>query len=114
MKEYLEKGELLHYLMDRVEMAECVVNEDTLTKEEVNKHYAVIFDRKDLILIVEGMKPENPYARIIDRLEEFISYYRNWWGYDTSAYVRGQIFAYRDILDFIKNIDNERDPFEGE
>lgn len=110
MKEYLEKGELLRYLQDRVEMAECVVNEDTLTKEEVNKHYAVIFDRKDLIPIVEGMKPEDPYKKIVDRIEERISYfeerisyYQNWWGYGTSNFVNGQIFAYKDLLEFIKS-----------
>lgn len=102
MKEYLEKGELLHYLRDRVEMAECVVNEDTLTKEEVNKHYAIIFDRKDLIPIIEGMKSEDPYKKIIDRIEERISYYQNWWGYGTSNFVNGQIFAYKDLLEFMK------------
>lgn len=104
MKEYLEKGELLHYLRDRVEMAECVVNEDTLTKEEVNKHYAVIFDRKDLIPIIEGMKSEDPYKKIIDRIEELISYYQNRWGYGTSNFVNGQIFAYKDLLKFIKKL----------
>ena len=104
MKEYLEKGELLRYLRDRVEMAECIVNEDTLTKEEVNKHYAVIFDRKDLIPIIEGMKPEDPYAKIVDRIEELISYYKNWWGYGTSNFVNGQIFAYKDLLEFIKKL----------
>lgn len=103
MKEYLEKDELLRYLRDRVEMAECVVNEDTLTKEEVNKHYAVIFDRKDLIPIVEGMKPKDPYKEIIERIEELISYY-HWWGYETSKFVNGQIFAYKDLLDFIKKL----------
>lgn len=109
MKEYLEKSELLRYLRDRVEMAECVVNEDTLTKEEVNKHYAVIFDRKDLIPIVEGMKPEDPYKKIVDRIEELISYYQNWWGYETSRYVQGQIFAYKDLLEFIKKLSEEKE-----
>ena len=109
MKEYLEKGELLRYLRDRVEMAECVVNEDTLTKEEVNKHYAVIFDRKDLIPIVEGMKPEDPYKKIVDRIEASIVYYQNWWGFRTSNFVNGQIFAYEDILDFIKKLSEEKE-----
>lgn len=104
MKEYLEKGELLHYLRNRVEMAECVVNEDTLTKEEVNKHYAVISDRKDLIPIIEGMKSEDPYKKIIDRIEELISYYQNWWGYGTSNFVNHQILAYKDLLEFIKKL----------
>lgn len=114
MKEYLDKSTLLDYLRARVEMGEYVVNDDLLDEKTKDKNKAVVLDRKDLVSIVEGMSPEDPYKKIIDRLEELIFYYRNWWGYDTSTYARGQIFAYKDILDFIKNIDNERDPFEGE
>lgn len=114
MKEYLDRKSLLDYLRARVEIGECVVNDDLIDEKTRDKNAAVVFDRKNLVTIVESMETEDPYAKIIDRLEELIFYYRNWWGYDTSTYVRGQIFAYKDILDFIKNIDNERDPFEGE
>ena len=114
MKEYLDRKSLLDYLRARVEIGECVVNDDLIDEKTRDKNAAVVFDRKNLVTIVESMETEDPYAKIIDRLEELIFYYRNWWGYDTSTYVRGQIFAYKDILDFIKNIDNERDPFEGD
>lgn len=114
MKEYLDRKFLLDYLRARVEIGECVVNDDLIDEKTRDKNAAVVFDRKNLVTIVESMETEDPYANIIDRLEELIFYYRNWWGYDTSTYVRGQIFAYKDILNFIKNIDNERDPFEGE
>lgn len=114
MKEYLDRKSLLDYLRARVEIGECVINDDLIDEKTRDKNAAVVFDRKNLVTIVESMETEDPYAKIIDRLEELIFYYRNWWGYDTSTYVRGQIFAYKDILDFIKNIDNERDPFEGE
>lgn len=95
---------LLDYLKARVEIGECVVNDDLIDEKTRNKNAAVVFDRKNLVTIVESMEIEDPYAKIIDRLEEFISYYRNWWRYDTSTYVRGQIFAYKDILDFIKKL----------
>lgn len=114
MKEYLDRKSLLDYLRARVEIGECVVNDDLIDEKTRDKNAAVVFDRKNLVTIVESMETEDPYAKIIDRLEELIFYYRNWWGYDTSTYVLGQIFAYKDILNFIKNIDNERDPFEGE
>lgn len=104
MKEYLDRKSLLDYLKARVEIGECVVNDDLIDEKTRNKNAAVVFDRKNLVTIVESMEIEDPYAKIIDRLEEFISYYRNWWGYDTSTYVRGQIFAYKDILDFIKKL----------
>ena len=104
MKEYLDRKSLLDYLRARVEIGECVVNDDLIDEKTRDKNAAVVFDRKNLVTIVESMESEDPYAKIIDRLEEFISYYRNWWGYNTSPYVRGQIFAYKDILDFIKKL----------
>lgn len=104
MKEYLDKSTLLDYLRARVEIGEYVVNDDLLDEKTKDKNKAVVLDRKDLVSIVEVMSPEDPYTKIIDRLEEFIFYYRKWWGYDTSTYVRGQIFAYKDILDFIKKL----------
>lgn len=104
MKEYLDRKLLLDYLRARVEIGECVVNDDLIDEKTRDKNAAVVFDRKNLVTIVESMEVEDPYAKIIDRLEEFISYYRNWWGYNTSTYVRGQIFAYKDILDFIKKL----------
>lgn len=104
MKEYLDRKSLLDYLKARVEIGECVVNDDLIDEKTRNKNAAVVFDRKNLVTIVESMEVEDPYAKIIDRLEEFISYYRNRWGYDTSTYVCGQIFAYKDILDFIKKL----------
>ena len=104
MKEYLDRKSLLDYLMARVEIGECVVNDDLIDEKTRDKNAAVVFDRKNLVTIVESMETEDPYAKIIDRLEELIFYYRNWWGYDTSTYVRGQIFAYKDILDFIKKL----------
>ena len=104
MKEYLDRRTLLDYLNARVEIGECVVNDDLIDEKTRDKNAAVVFDRKNLVTIVESMETEDPYAKIIDRLEELIFYYRNWWGYDTSTYVRGQIFAYKDILDFIKKL----------
>ena len=104
MKEYLDRKSLLDYLKARVEIGECVVNDDLIDEKTRDKNAAVVFDRKNLVTIVESMETEDPYTKIIDRLEELISYYRNWWGYDTNAYVRGQIFAYKDILDFIKKL----------
>lgn len=104
MKEYLDRKSLLDYLRARVEIGECVVNDDLINEKTRDKNAAVVFDRKNLVTIVESMETEDPYAKIIDRLEELIFYYRNWWGYDTSTYVRGQIFAYKDILDFIKKL----------
>lgn len=104
MKEYLDRKSLLDYLRARVEIGECVVNDDLIDEKTRDKNAAVVFDRKNLVTIVESMETEDPYAKIIDRLEEFIFYYRNWWGYDTSTYVCGQIFAYKDILDFIKKL----------
>lgn len=104
MKEYLDRKSLLDYLRARVEIGECVVNDDLIDEKTRDKNAAVVFDRKNLVTIVESMETEDPYAKIIDRLEEFISYYRNWWGYNTSTYVRGQIFAFKDILDFIKKL----------
>lgn len=104
MKEYLDRKSLLDYLRARVEIGECVVNDDLIDEKTRDKNAAVVFDRKNLVTIVESMETEDPYAKIIDRLEERIFYYRNWWGYDTSTYVRGQIFAYKDILDFIKKL----------
>lgn len=104
MKEYLDRKSLLDYLRARVEIGECVVNDDLIDEKTRDKNAAVVFDRKNLVTIVESMEVEDPYAKIIDRLEEFISYYRNWWGYNTSTYVRGQIFSYKDILDFIKKL----------
>ena len=104
MKEYLDRKSLLDYLRARVEIGECVVNDDLIDEKTRDKNAAVVFDRKNLVTIVESMETEGPYAKIIDRLEELILYYRNWWGYDTSTYVCGQIFAYKDILDFIKKL----------
>lgn len=104
MKEYLDRKSLLDYLRARVEIGECVVNDDLIDEKTRDKNAAVVFDRKNLVTIVESMETEDPYAKIIDRLEELIFYYRNWWGYDTSTYVCGQIFAYKDILDFIKKL----------
>lgn len=104
MKEYLDRKSLLDYLRARVEIGECVVNDDLIDEKTRDKNAAVVFDRKNLVTIVESMETEDPYAKIIDRLEELIFYYRNWWGYDTSTYVHGQIFAYKDILDFVKKL----------
>ena len=104
MKEYLDRKSLLDYLRARVEIGECVVNDDLIDEKTRDKNAAVVFDRKNLVTIVESMETEDPYAKIIDRLEELIFYYRNWWGYDTSTYVCGQIFAYKDILEFIKKL----------
>ena len=109
MKEYLDRKSLLDYLRDRVEIGECVVNDDLIDEKTRDKNAAVVFDRKNLVTIVESMETEDPYAKIIDRLEELIFYYRNWWGYDTSTYVRGQIFAYKDILNFVKKLSEEKE-----
>ena len=109
MKEYLDKSTLLDYLRARVEMGEYVVNGDLLDEKTKDKNKAVVLDRKDLVSIVEGMSPEDPYTKIIDRLEELIFYYRNRWGYDTSIYARGQIFAYKDILNFVKKLSEEKE-----
>ena len=109
MKEYLDRKSLLDYLRARVEIGECVVNDDLIDEKTRDKNAAVVFDRKNLVTIVESMETEDPYAKIIDRLEELIFYYRNWWGYDTSTYVRGQIFAYKDILNFIKKLSEEKE-----
>lgn len=109
MKEYLDRKSLLDYLRARVEIGECVVNDDLIDEKTRDKNAAVVFDRKNLVTIVESMETEDPYAKIIDRLEELIFCYRNWWGYDTSTYVRGQIFAYKDILDFIKKLSEEKE-----
>ena len=109
MKEYLDRKSLLDYLKARVEIGECVVNDDLIDEKTRNKNAAVVFDRKNLVTIVESMETEDPYAKIIDRLEELIFYYRNWWGYDTSTYVRGQIFAYKDILNFVKKLSEEKE-----
>lgn len=109
MKEYLDRKSLLDYLRARVEIGECVVNDDLIDEKTRDKNAAVVFDRKNLVTIVESMETEDPYAKIIDRLEELIFYYRNWWGYDTSTYVRGQIFAYKDILNFVKELSEEKE-----
>ncbi len=109
MKEYLDRKSLLDYLRARVEIGECVVNDDLIDEKTRDKNAAVVFDRKNLVTIVESMETEDPYAKIIDRLEELIFYYRNWWGYDTNTYVRGQIFAYKDILNFVKKLSEEKE-----
>ena len=109
MKEYLDRKSLLDYLRARVEIGECVVNDDLIDEKTRDKNAAVVFDRKNLVTIVESMETEDPYAKIIDRLEELIFYYRNWLGYDTSTYVRGQIFAYKDILNFVKKLSEEKE-----
>lgn len=109
MKEYLDRKSLLDYLRARVEIGECVVNDDLIDEKTRDKNAAVVFDRKNLVTIVESMETEDPYAKIIDRLEELIFYYRNWWGYDTSTYVCGQIFAYKDILNFVKKLSEEKE-----
>lgn len=118
MKEYLDKSTLLDYLRARVEMGEYVVNDDLLDEKTKDKNKAVVLDRKDLVSIVEGMSPEDPYKKIIHRLEYLINYYQicqNWVITDASSkYLMGQVLAYKDILSFIRNIDNERDPFEGD
>lgn len=114
MKEYLDKSILLDYLRARVEMGEYVVNDDLLDEKTKDKNKAVVLDRKDLVSIVEGMSPEDPYKKIIHRLEYLINYYQNWGPTGASQYRMGQVFAYKDILSFIRNIDNERDPFEGD
>lgn len=114
MKEYLDKSTLLDYLRARVEMGEYVVNDDLLDEKTKDKNKAVVLDRKDLVSIVEGMSPEDPYKKIIHRLECLINYYQNWAPIGASKYLMGQVFAYKDILSFIRNIDNERDPFEGD
>ena len=104
MKEYLDRKTLLDYLNARVEIGECVVNDDLLDDKTRDMNRAVVLDRKNLVTIVNSMETEDPYKKISDRLEELISYYRNRWGYDTNTFVRGQIFAYKDILDFIKKL----------
>ena len=109
MKEYLDRKSLLDYLRARVEIGECVVNDDLIDEKTRDKNAAVVFDRKNLVTIVESIETEDPYAKIIDRLEELIFYYRNWWGYDTSTCVRGQIFAYKDILNFVKKLSEEKE-----
>ncbi len=109
MKEYLDRKSLLDYLRARVEIGECVVNDDLIDEKTRDKNAAVVFDRKNLVTIVESMETEDPYAKIIDRLEELIFYYRNWWGYDTNTYVRGQIFAFKDILNFVKKLSEEKE-----
>lgn len=109
MKEYLDRKSLLDYLRARVEIGECVVNDDLIDEKTRDKNAAVVFDRKNLVTIVESMETEDPYAKIIDRLEELIFYYRNWWGYDTSTYVRGEFFACKDILNFVKKLSEEKE-----
>ena len=109
MKEYLDRKSLLDYLRARVEIGECVVNDDLIDEKTRDKNAAVVFDRKNLVTIVESMETEDPYAKIIDSLEDLIFYYRNWWGYDTSTYVCGQIFAYKDILNFVKKLSEEKE-----
>lgn len=104
MKEYLDRKTLLDYLQARVEIAECVVNEDILDDKTRDTTKAVILDRKNLVTIVESMETEDPYKKIVDRIEELISYYQNWWGYGSSNFVDGQIFAYKDLLEFIKKL----------
>lgn len=114
IKEYLDKSTLLDYLRARVEMGEYVVNEDLLDEKTKDKNKAVVLDRKDLVSIVEGMSPEDPYKKIIHRLEYLINYYQNWAPPVLPIILWVRCSAYKNILSFIKNIDNERDPFEGE
>ena len=105
MKEYLDRKSLLDYLRARVEIGECVVNDDLIDEKTRYKNAAVVFDRKNLVTIVESMETEDPYAKIIDRLEELIFYYRNWWRYDTSTYVRGQIFCLQGYFELCKEVE---------
>ena len=104
MKEYLDRKALLDYLNARVEIGECVVNDDLLDDKTRDMNRAVVLDRKNLVTIVKSMETEDPYKKIVDRIEELISYYKNWWGYGTSNFVNGQIFAYKDLLDFVKKL----------
>lgn len=104
MKEYLDRKALLEYLRARVEIGECVVNDDLLDDKTRDMNRAVVLDRKNLVTIVKSMETEDPYEKIVDRIEELISYYKNWWGYESSNFVNGQIFAYKDLLDFVKKL----------
>lgn len=104
MKEYLDRKALLDYLNARVEIGECVVNDDLLDDKTRDTNRAVVLDRKNLVTIVKSMETEDPYKKIVERIEELISYYKNWWGYDTNTFVHGQIFAYKDLLDFVKKL----------
>lgn len=104
MKEYLDRRTLLDYLNARVEIGECVVNDDLLDDKTRDTNRAVVLDRKNLVTIVKSMETEDPYKKIVDRIEELISYYKNWWGYGSNNFVNGQIFAYKNLLDFVKKV----------
>lgn len=104
MKEYLDRRTLLDYLNARVEIGEYVVNDDLLDDKTRDTNRAVVLDRKNLVTIVKSMETEDPYKKIVDRIEELISYYKNWWGYGSSNFVNGQIFAYKNLLDFVKKV----------
>ena len=112
MKEYLDKKTLLDYLDARVKIGECVVNDDLLDAKTRDMNRVVVLDRKNLVATVKSMETEDPYEKIVDRIEELISYYKNWknWlGYGSSNFVSGQIFAYQELLDFIKKLSEEKE-----
>lgn len=107
MKEYLDRKALLDYLNARAEMAEYVVNDDLLDDDVRMRNQALVLDRKDLVAIVEGMKPENPLARIIGELEMRIAQNKNWWPYEISLFTKGMVAAYESFLNFVKGLDEE-------
>lgn len=105
MKEYLDKSTLLDYLRARVEIGEYVVNDDLLDEKTKDKNKAVVLDRKDLVSIVEGMSPEDPYKKIIRWLEYLINYYQNWGptGNDWHDY-NGMLIAYNNVKRYIEQL----------
>lgn len=110
MKEYLDKEKLMAYLETRAEIAECVVNEDDISEETKTVDNAVRLDRKRLVDIIGGMDTENPYEKILHKIDYEINYFKEWLPYEISQYAKGRVDALENLKDFIEHIDEREDP----
>lgn len=111
MKEYLDKEKLMAYLETRAEIAECVVNEDDISEETKTVDNAVRLDRKRLVDIIGGMYTENPYEKILHKIDCEINYFKELCHYEISkyAYAKGRVDALENLKDFIEHIDEREE-----
>lgn len=112
MKEYLDKEKLMTYLETRAEIAECVVNEDDISEETKTIDNAVRLDRKRLVDIIGGMDTENPYEKILHKIDYEINYFKEWGPYEITNYAKGRVHALENLKDFIEHIDEREDPYD--
>lgn len=106
MKEkYVKLNDIIAMLNSDLKNTNDAISEETKTVDN-----AIRLDRKRLVDIIGGMHTENPYEKILCKINCEINYFKEWCHYEISKYAKGRVDALENLKDFIEHIDEREDP----